>query len=70
MFAGISLNPIETKGKGVNENTFRNKRHQLNAGIPQWQQDWSTIKQRDFSAKPVINYLIFLKISYKIIELI
>jgi hypothetical protein len=53
MFSSISTNPIEGKGKGVNENTFKNKKHQFNIGMPQWQQEWSSVKQREFSAKPV-----------------
>jgi hypothetical protein len=53
MFSSISTNPVEGKGKGVNENTFKNKNHQFNIGIPQWQEEWSTVKQREFTAKPV-----------------
>jgi hypothetical protein len=62
MFASISINPIEGKGKGVNENTFKNKKHQINMGMPQWQQEWTTVKQREFSAKPVkYSYLISVR---------
>ena len=57
MFAKISENLKEDKGKGVNELTFKMQKHFFDFGRKEWQQEWKSDKQRNYSEKPVIVYL-------------
>lgn len=53
MFAGISLNPDEGKGKGVSSNSLSMQKHQFDIGRSEWQQEWKSSQNREYSAKNV-----------------
>jgi hypothetical protein len=59
MFAKISLNQENAKGKGVNEYSLKNYNHQFSFGMKEWQQDYHSINKREFSSKPVILSILY-----------